>query len=62
MAVMVLLELIVNDEAGLPPKLTEVTGVKLLPEMVTAVPVAPILGVKLVTWGCVTVVTPTVSV
>ena len=45
-AVILEAELTTNDAAGVPPKLTAVAPVKLLPLMVTLVPVAAAAGVK----------------
>jgi hypothetical protein len=36
----------VNDVAGVPPKLTAVTPVKLVPVIVTVAPLAPVVGVN----------------
>jgi len=43
----ILIELLtINEDAFVPPKLTAVTSVKLVPVMVTLVPLPPIVGVK----------------
>ena len=52
MAVMLLAELTVKELAGSPPKSTAVAPVKLLPLMVTVVPVPPVCGVKELICGC----------
>jgi hypothetical protein len=50
-AVMVVDELTENEEAATPPKFTAVAPVKLVPTIVTDVPVAPLAGVKEVIVG-----------
>ena len=50
-AVMVLLLTKEKDDAAVPPKLTEVKPVKLLPLMVTVVPLGAISGLKEVITG-----------
>ena len=45
-AVMVVLFTTLNDVAAVPPKLTPVAPVKLLPVIVTVVPVLAVVGVK----------------
>ena len=50
-AVMLVAETTLNDVAAVPPKLTAVAPVKLVPVMVTVAPTAPEVGVKLVIVG-----------
>ena len=50
-AVMLVAETTLNDVAGVPPKLIAVAPVKFVPVMVTEVPTAPLVGVKLVMVG-----------
>ena len=50
-AVMLVAETTLNDVAAVPPKLTAVAPVKFVPVMVTDVPTAPLIGVKLVMVG-----------
>lgn len=57
-AVILVAEFTTKDAAGVPPKLTPVAAVKLVPEMVTVPPVAAVRGVKLVTTGGCTAVKP----
>src|SRR5215207_9390939 len=45
-ATMVVGDCMVNDAAGMPPKLTPVLPVKFTPVIVTCVPLAPIVGEK----------------
>ena len=45
-AVIVLALTTVNEDADVPPKRTIVAPVRLLPEIVTRVPVPPLVGVK----------------
>ena len=51
MAVMLVAELTVNEVAAIPPKLTEVVPVKLVPVIVIDSPTAPLAGVKKVIVG-----------
>lgn len=50
-AVILVAELTLNDVAAVPPKLTAVAPVKLVPVIVTAAPAAPLVGVKEVMVG-----------
>src|SRR5258708_31052698 len=45
-ALMVVGDTTIKELAAMPPKLTPVTPVKLVPVILTAVPVAPLVGVK----------------
>ena len=58
LAIMLVAELTVNDCAAVPPKLTLVAPVKLLPVMVTWVPEPPMVGLKVVILGAATNVKP----
>ena len=51
-AVILVEELITNEAAGVPPKLTAVMSLKFPPSMVTVVPFMPVVGVNDVTAGC----------
>jgi hypothetical protein len=50
-AVMLVADATLNEVAGVPPKLTSVAPVKLVPEIVTVAPLAAEVGVKLVIVG-----------
>ena len=47
-AVMLVAETTLNDVAAVPPKLTAVAPVKLVPVMITLVPIGPLVGEKVV--------------
>jgi len=51
-AVILVAELTANDDAVIPPKLTEVAPVRLVPVIVIDVPITPLVGVKEVIIGC----------
>ncbi len=50
-AVMLVVDTTVNDAAAVPPKLTAVAPVKLVPVIVTVIPLMPLVGVKEVIVG-----------
>jgi len=50
-AVMLVAETTLNEVAAVPPKLTAVAPVKLVPVIVTVAPVAAVVGAKLVIVG-----------
>jgi len=58
-AVILVAETTLNDVAAVPPKLTAVAPVKLVPVIVTVAPIAALVGVKLVIVGAGTNVNPT---
>jgi len=58
-AVMLVAETTLNDVAAVPPKLTAVAPVKLVPVIVTVAPIAALVGVKEVIVGAGTNVNPT---
>lgn len=51
-AVIVVAFTTVKDVAGVPPKLTAITPIKLVPVIVIMVPVPPVTGVKELIVGC----------